>query len=200
MVHDKKAIGMPCRKLRPQSDFVTSEMQLVERWPIIQAYGLDMVGGGFFTMKHGFSNIRDELDVIYKEYDAFSKYRVVNEEIERMNNHYYDNFFSFNRDTPQKRQQRTEHELIEAFWLRYEFSLVQKRKSETTEDDGLPAPRVLIGLNSNKAYTELSDQETRLYKFHAEDSKDPALHFTMEYVEKNTNLRFARTYFLSNLS
>jgi hypothetical protein len=162
-----------------------------------------MVGGGFFTMKHGFTNVRDELDVIYKEYDAFSKYRTVNEEIERLNNHYYDNFFSLNRDTPQKRQQRTEHELIEAFWLRYEFSLVQKRKSETADgpqDDGLPAPRVLIGMNSNKPYSAKSDQETRLYKFHAEDSKDSALHFTMEYVEKNTNLRFARTYFLSNLS
>jgi hypothetical protein len=26
MVHDKKTIGMPCRKLRPASDFVSSEM------------------------------------------------------------------------------------------------------------------------------------------------------------------------------
>jgi len=35
---------------------------MVEKWPMIQAYGLDMVGGGFFTMKHAFRNVRDELD------------------------------------------------------------------------------------------------------------------------------------------
>lgn len=52
MIHDKKKIAMPCRKLDPATDFVTSEAQMVEKWPIIQAYGLDMVGNGFFTMKH----------------------------------------------------------------------------------------------------------------------------------------------------
>lgn len=62
-----------------------------------------MVGGGFFTMKHRFVNLRDELDFLYKEYDSFSKYRIVNEEIERLNVHYFDNFFAFNRDTPSKR-------------------------------------------------------------------------------------------------
>lgn len=40
MVHDKKVIGMPVRKLGLQ-DYVTSEAQMLEKWPIIQAYGLD---------------------------------------------------------------------------------------------------------------------------------------------------------------
>jgi len=79
--------------------------------------------------------------------------------------------------------------------------LIQKKSANFTDesnDDGLPGPRVLIGANSNKPFTELSDTETRLYKYNYEDNS--ALHFTFEYVEKNTNLRFARTYFLSNLS
>ena len=54
-------------------------------------------------MKHSFRNLRDELDQIYMEYDSFSKYRIVNEEIERLNVHYFDNFFSFNKDTIAKR-------------------------------------------------------------------------------------------------
>ena len=103
MVHDKKKVGMPARRLKEFLDY-TTELQMVEKWPMIQAYGLDIVGGGFFTMKHNFINVRDELDLLYKEYDAFSKYRIVNEEIERLNSHYFDNFFSFNRDTLQKRQ------------------------------------------------------------------------------------------------
>ncbi len=33
-----------------------------------------------------------------------------------------------------------------------------------------------------------------------QDEKDSALHFTFEFSEKNTNIRFARSYFLNNLS
>ena len=158
MVHDKKIIGMPVRKIVPGEDVITSEMNLVEKWPMIQAYGLDMVGGGFFTMKHSWKNLRDDLDVIYKEYDSFAKYRMVNEEVERLNLFFFDNFFAFNRDTATKRQQRTEQELIDALWLRYEFGLVQKKKvGFQGEDDHLPVPRVLFGANTNKGYKELSD-------------------------------------------
>jgi len=103
MVHDKKIIGMPVRRIDPENDVVTSETNLVEKWPMIQAYGLDMVGGGFFTMKHSWKNLRDELDLIYKEYDSFAKYRMVNEEVERLNVFFFDNFFAFNRDTATKR-------------------------------------------------------------------------------------------------
>ena len=65
-------------------------------------------------------------------------------------------------------------------------------------DDGLPLPRALIGPNTNKDFSEVSDQEKRLYKFNEEGIKDSAMHFTMEYVEKNINMRFARTFFLCN--
>lgn len=125
MIHDKKAVGMPARKLDSLKDWQTaSEKQLVEKWPLIQSYGLDLVGQGFFTMNHTFVNVRDALNSVYLEYDAFSKYRIVNEEIERLNAHYFDNWFAFNRDTVQKRMQRTEHDLIESFWLRQEFSYI----------------------------------------------------------------------------
>ena len=68
------------------------------------------------------------------------------------------------------------------------------------EDDMLPLPRTLLGTNSDKAYQEMSNKEDRLYKYNLVNNKNSALHFTFEFVEKNTNIRFARTYFLSNLS
>lgn len=147
--------------------------------------------------------MRDELNNVYLEYDAFSKYRIVNEELERLNAHYFDNWFSFNRDTMQKRMQRTEHDLIEAFWLRQEFSYIQKKRAGFKPEelvDGLPLSRVLIGQNTKKGYEELSDKDKRLYKFNYEGNTDSALHLTMEFVEKNTSLRFGRTFFLHNLS
>lgn len=63
-------------------------------------------------MKHSFRQLREELNQIYLEYDAFSKYRIVNEEIERLNVHYFDNWYNFNKDDTQKKMQKTEHELI----------------------------------------------------------------------------------------
>lgn len=63
-------------------------------------------------MKHSFKQLREELNQIYLEYDAFSKYRIVNEEIERLNVHYFDNWYNFNKDDTQKKMQKTEHELI----------------------------------------------------------------------------------------
>lgn len=199
MVHDKKVIGMPVRRIKGWKDY-DDEIQMVEKWPIIQAYGLDIVGQGFFTMKHNYKNIRDELDFMYKEFDSFSKYRIVNEEIERLNVHFFDNFFNFNKDSIQKRQQRTEYELVEHFYQRWQFSLLQlNQKDEGKSKDGLPVPRVLIGKNSNKDSDYRSDKDIRLYKF-GQEMDDNALHFTMEYVDKNSSLRFGRTYFLSNLS
>ena len=35
MVHDKKSIGMPVRRISPKSDFVTNEKEIIEKWPII---------------------------------------------------------------------------------------------------------------------------------------------------------------------
>jgi len=51
-VFDKGVIGMPVKHLTVLDYKAKTEMQIVEQWPIIQAYGLDLVGNGFFTMKH----------------------------------------------------------------------------------------------------------------------------------------------------
>ena len=59
-------------------------------------------------MKHQFVNLREELSKIYAEYDAFAIFRIVYDEIDRFNQQYYDNFFTFNKDTAQKRLERTE--------------------------------------------------------------------------------------------
>jgi len=36
-------------------------------------------------MKHSFLNVRDELDQMYREYDSFAVYRLVYDEIDRLN-------------------------------------------------------------------------------------------------------------------
>jgi len=43
------------------------------------------VGDGFFTMKHNVTNVRQELNRLYEEYDALAIYKVVYDEIDRLN-------------------------------------------------------------------------------------------------------------------
>lgn len=152
-------------------------------------------------MKHQFCNLREELNQVYTEYDAFAVYRLVYDEIDRLNQHYYDNFFTFTMNTPLKRiEGRTEFDLIESFWLRYDFSLLTKKAGHISPvEDGLPLPRALFGPNSNQPFSELSNKEDKLYKYNAKWN-DGVQHMTIEFVEKNTCIRFARTYFMTNLS
>ena len=85
MIHDKPVIGMPCRALKEEDFRLGSETQMVEKWPIVQAYGLDVVGNGFFTLKHKFTGLREALNQIYSGYDSFSMYRLIHDEAERLN-------------------------------------------------------------------------------------------------------------------
>lgn len=93
MVHDKQVIGLPARELRKDDYRLDSEVQMVEKWPIIQAYGLDLVGNGFFTLKHKFTNLRGQLNKIYEQYDSFGTFRLVHDDVERLGQHFFDNFF-----------------------------------------------------------------------------------------------------------
>jgi len=65
MVHDKQAVGVPVRELAADETRYPDEKQVIESWPIIQAYGLDIVGNGFFGMKHRITVVRDQLERIY---------------------------------------------------------------------------------------------------------------------------------------
>ncbi len=113
-----------------------------------------------------------------------------------MGQHYYDNFFQLTRDTPKKRLERVESDLAGAFLLRYEFSNLKIKRQP---DGKLPLPRALLGIHSNADSAETMNETDRLYKFHPQD-EDTAQHFTLEFVEATSQLRFARTYFLTNLS
>ena len=41
MLHDKQAVGIPVREIASDETRYTTENQVIESWPIIQAYGLD---------------------------------------------------------------------------------------------------------------------------------------------------------------
>jgi len=65
MLHDKQSVGVPVHEVAADDNRFSSENQVIESWPIVQAYGLDIVGNGFFGMKHRVTVIREQLEYIY---------------------------------------------------------------------------------------------------------------------------------------
>ena len=195
MVWDKGWIGLPAREIKLEDTFI-NELQMIEKWPICQSYGLDLVGEGFFTMKHQVKNIREQLNIVYREYDSFAVYAVMYDEIPKTGHYFYDSFYTFLKGTPQKRLDTSEKELIEALSFRYEFGEIGKE--EHKREDGLPVPRTLFGLNTNLENDSISS-DIKLWKYGQKNDRIP-VHMTIEYVERRTSLRFARTYMLSNWS
>ena len=89
MIHDKQTIGVPVRAIKEDETRYTDEKQVIESWPIVQAYGLDIVGNGFFGMKHHVVVVREQLEKIYQELDSFSMFRTLFSKVERLNSECY---------------------------------------------------------------------------------------------------------------
>lgn len=81
--------------------------------------------------------------------------------------------------------------------MRHQFSTIGQPEGFNSED-GLPAPRTLVGARTDLDFEQKSDENNKLYKICGQVTTP--LHLTVEYVERSANVRFARTYFLNNLS
>jgi len=53
-----KNVGIPLLKKEKQN------IMEIEKWPLIQAYGLDVFGQGFFTLKHDVFDINSEYIIL----------------------------------------------------------------------------------------------------------------------------------------
>jgi len=124
---------------------------------------------------------------------------VVFDKIDRLNRQCYNNFIRFNMAKPEERLCFTELKIIEEFRTRYRLStLFNKTALRSIIDDELPITRALVGAQrTNLDFSE--DSESVKPIFDAEDTQNSALHTTFEHIEKNSGLRFARTFFLSTL-
>jgi len=153
-------------------------------------------------MKHRVTSIREHLEKIYQELDSFAMFRLVFDQIERLNSACYSNFIRFNRATPFERVSFTELKMVEEFRTRHKFSILfNKSASQMIVEDDLPATRALVGPErTNLDFAETSDTNSPLSELNNDDGKHSALHATIEHTEKNSGLRFARTVFLSTLA
>jgi hypothetical protein len=165
MVHDKKKVGMPVRPVGKEDRRAKNEAEIIEQWPLIQAYGLDVVGNGFFTMKHKFTCLRDQLWELYSNFDSFSLNKIFFNEVGRLNQTYFDNFFNLNKMVVEKRIKLSEIDLVKQFKMEYEFSGLRRKTTTQLENNinelkiSLKA-RVLLGpIRTNATFEVESDKE-----------------------------------------
>jgi len=62
--------------------------------------------------------------------------------------------------------------------------------------DGFPKSRICVGQNETDSF-DMSHESSQQSLIERQES---SLHMTLEHVEPNNGMRFARTYFLSNLA
>ena len=53
--------------------------KIIEKWAIIQAYALEAVGNGFFTMKVEVVNVGAKVNALYRNLDKYSMFGLVND-------------------------------------------------------------------------------------------------------------------------
>ena len=92
---------------------VLGEGKEIEKWPLIQSFALEQIGGGFFTMKYQVEDVREKVEGIYRNHDKHSL-RTLTEITSKRMEGYLVGTTSVIESTPlAKRSKLTERELNE---------------------------------------------------------------------------------------
>ncbi|KAL4468548.1 hypothetical protein ABPG74_005051 [Tetrahymena malaccensis] len=167
----------------------------IEKWPLIQSYGLEELGVGFFSMNHEVVDLTQRLNAVYKNYDKFFVSKLIYVVAKRLTGHFNSAAGQLGDMKMHKRNLATESQLTEIFRDTYEIEEISKWVQIRGVNAALPKPRVLFGKNTSAdcskepSVTPLKDlkySET-FHSFHA----------TFETFDLRTCLRAARTYFLA---
>ncbi|XP_018082589.1 uncharacterized protein C20orf194 [Xenopus laevis] len=98
MVRDCVRIGIPysCR-----GHLQTFDMFIVEKWPIVQAFALEGIGGGgFFTMKHELMDVSELLWKLYSNMDPVSLESLLMEDLITFEHQWTNLFSHFEMEIP----------------------------------------------------------------------------------------------------
>lgn len=120
MVRHKKNIGCMVRD---------KDTMGVEKWPLIQTYGLDELKAGFFTMNHNVFDCYDIVQEAMLEMDEFAVKKVVMESEPALRKHWND--FVHHLDQYSHAYERTvksEMQLADDIVSFYEFGIVRHEK------------------------------------------------------------------------
>ncbi|XP_043920017.1 dynein axonemal assembly factor 9 [Protopterus annectens] len=193
MVRDCNRIGIPYCS---QGHLQKFDMFIVEKWPIVQAFALEGIGGGgFFTMKHELSDVSDELWKIYSRMDPVSFESLVMEDLVIFERQWNCFFANFDTESSSFISELSEAQAGEPFRSYFSHGMIS---SNITDKSPSRQPFVLFGSHSSR-----ENLNTNSFSFPSEGhlvrntglGGSLAKHMVAQCVSPKGPLACSRTYF-----
>ncbi|XP_062991457.1 dynein axonemal assembly factor 9 isoform X2 [Elgaria multicarinata webbii] len=192
MVRDCSRIGIP---FSSQGHLQIFDMFIVEKWPIVQAFALEGIGGdGFFTMKYELMDVSVDLWKTYSKMDPVSLESLLYEDLMTFE-HQWSNFFaSFDAEIPFILE-LSESQAGEPFRSYFSHGMIS---SHITDNSPSRQPFVLFGTHSSKENLNSGN-----FNFPSEGhllrntglGGSTAKHMVVQCVSPKGPLACSRTYF-----
>ncbi|KAJ1213307.1 hypothetical protein NDU88_000945 [Pleurodeles waltl] len=193
MVRDCNRIGIPYSS---QGHLQMFDMFNVEKWPIVQAFALEGIGGGgFFTMKHELLDVSEDLWKTYSRMDPVSLEALVAEDLQIFE-HQWTLFFSNLELEIPFILELSESQAGEPFRSYFSHGMIS---SNITDNSPSRQPFVLFGCHSTKENLNSGN-----FSFPSEGhlvrntgfGGSTAKHLVAQCVSPKGPLACSRTYFL----
>ncbi|KAK1175386.1 hypothetical protein AOXY_G28 [Acipenser oxyrinchus oxyrinchus] len=147
MVQDCSRIGIPYSSHGHVQKF---DIFVVEKWPIIQAFGLEGIGvGGFFTMKHKLIDVSEKLWQTYSMMDPVALEILLTEDLVTFEKQWASFYSNFDIDSHSYIMELSEAQAGEPFRNYCTHGLIS---SHITDKSKSRQPFVLFGCHSTREY------------------------------------------------
>lgn len=192
MVRDCSRIGIPYSS---QGHLQIFDMFVVEKWPIVQAFALEGIGGdGFFTMKYELQDVSLSLRNVYSRMDPVSLENMLSKDLAVFEHQWTSFFANFDIEIPFLLE-LSESQAGEPFRSYFSHGMIS---SHVTENSPHRQPFVLFGTHSTR-----DNLRTGSFNFPSEGhlvrNTGPAgsfaKHMVAQCVSPKGPLACSRTYF-----
>ncbi|KAI3367399.1 hypothetical protein L3Q82_026260, partial [Scortum barcoo] len=193
MVQDCYRIGVPYSS---QGHIQRFDMFMVEKWPLIQAFALEGIGGGsFFTIRYKLMDMSEKLWQVYNRLDPVSLDNVFTEDLVNFEKQWSGFFSSMDLESHLSILELSEAQAGEAFRTYYSHGLIS---SNITDKSKSQQPFMLFGKHSSS-----KDLESYSFNFPSESHQvrntgpqgSLARHMILQCVAPKGPLACSRTYF-----
>uniref|UniRef100_A0A8C5QTW4 Dynein axonemal assembly factor 9 n=1 Tax=Leptobrachium leishanense TaxID=445787 RepID=A0A8C5QTW4_9ANUR len=195
MVQDCSRIGIPYSSRGHLQKF---DMFIVEKWPIVQAFALEGIGGGgFFTMKHELMDVSESLWKTYSVMDPVSLEALLMEDLLTFEHQWTNLFSNFETEVPFI-MELSESQAGEPFRSYYSHGLLSSHISDSSP---CRQPFVLFGSHSTRENLKpgslIFPSEGHLVR-NTGSGGSTAKHMVAQCVSPKGPLACARTYFFGS--
>ncbi|KAM3850599.1 dynein axonemal assembly factor 9 [Diretmus argenteus] len=193
MVQDCHRIGVPYSSQGHMQKF---DMFMVEKWPIIQAFALEGIGGGsFFTMKYKLMDLSERLWEVYTRLDPVSLDQLLTEDLVNFEKQWSSFYSSMDLESHLSILELSEAQAGESFRTYYSHGLIS---SNITDKSKSRQPFVLFGSHSCsedlQSYSFNFPSESHLIRSTGRQGSI-ARHMVAQCVAPKGPLACSRTYF-----